>query len=70
MASMQGREIGVCSRCKQKLLLDPETALCICCENDWLKEQLENRDLLIAQYRREKQELFTKLSQARAQSVR
>ena len=69
MASMDGRQIGPCRRCRQKLLLNPENGMCVCCENDWLWEEINRRDFMLSQCRREKQELFVKLSQARAQNV-
>lgn len=62
---MQKRQLGLCAVCRRHLFLDPDTNLCVMCELDNLKKQVQERDLALAQCRREKQALYEKLSQER-----
>lgn len=59
-SSWNGRAIGRCKLCGKKLLLNDE-GLCLLCENDELRRQLVESDLILAQCRREKKELYNSL---------
>ena len=59
-SSWNGRAIGRCKLCGKKLLLNDE-GLCLPCENDELRRQLVESDLILAQCRREKKELYNSL---------
>lgn len=66
---INGRIYSHCKRCGERLLLNPENEFCIMCENDDLREKLAATELMLAQCRREKQALYAKLSNERAQNV-
>lgn len=67
---MKDRPLGRCGACGRKLLINPENGLCVMCENERLREELAEMELMLVQCRREKQALYAKLSSARAEGVR
>lgn len=66
---MKNRQVGICVNCKRKLFLESEKKLCVMCEIEDLKQQLLERDLTLAQCRREKQVLYEKLSLERTREA-
>lgn len=64
------RTFGRCAVCKRKLLLNADNGLCIMCEMAQMKARIVELELMLSQCRREKQALYAKLSDARAQGVR
>lgn len=63
------KNVGKCSKCGRTLLLNPENKLCVICELAWYKEKLIESELIIAQCRRERQSLYSKLSNERIQGM-
>ena len=66
---MKNRQLGSCANCKRRLFLEPEKNLCVMCELEDLKQQLLERDLTLAQCRRDKQALYEKLSRERTREA-
>lgn len=64
------RCFGRCSACGRKLLLNSDNGLCVMCEIGQLRDKIAELELMLSQCRREKQALYAKLSEARAQGVR
>lgn len=67
MTDVRTRTLAKCGRCKRRLLLNPDNNLCLCCEIDQLREQVAERDCIIASCRRERQNLLARLSKERAE---
>lgn len=66
MATIADRNYGACGKCKQKLLLNQD-GLCVHCELDSLREQLDWKDVELSKYRKKNSELSEKLNGVYAQ---
>lgn len=66
MSMLADREYGTCERCKQKLLLNQDR-LCVHCELDSLREQLNWKDVELSKYHKKNSELSEKLNSLYAQ---
>lgn len=67
---MNDHAFGRCGACGRKLLLNPDNGLCVMCEISLLRGRIAELELRLSQCRKEKQALYAKLSEARAQGVR
>lgn len=65
MSNVRGRVMGTCKVCRDDLLLNPETGMCVTCENHWLREELTKAELSLSQMRRTQAEALRELAEER-----
>ncbi len=57
---------GKCANCKRHLLVDPETSLCIICENEMHKEKLRAAEAEVKHLQAKNSELYDQLCKERS----